>query len=191
MREKYRRKKNISQIENELEEARGKYNEMESDHEALKLAKETLMASFSRMQSSFGPRVNEKTQKIFQRLTGGKYEEVMVSRDLAISFQDQDSKKMYDWAFLSGGTIDQAYLSLRLAISDLIIQEEKRRPLFLDDVFTQYDDKRAKEGLQFLHEYSGDRDMPVQSVLFTCHERIFSWAEKLPDTVVTKLSAFD
>lgn len=191
VREKYRRKKNISQIENEMEEARTEYEEMESDHEALKLARETLMGAFARMQSSFGPRVNEKTQKIFQRLTGGKYEEVMVSRDLAISFQDQDSKKMYDWAFLSGGTIDQAYLSLRLAISDLIIQEDITRPLFLDDVFTQYDDKRAREGLQFLHEFSGDRDVPVQSVLFTCHERILGWAKELPDTEVTKLSAFD
>lgn len=189
VREKYRRKKNISQIENEIEVLSEKHVEMESDYEALKLAKDTLIGAFNKMQSSFGPKVNEETQKIFKRLTDGRYDEVMVSRDMSIAFQDNESKKMYDWAFLSGGTIDQAYLSLRLAISDLIIQDQKKRPLFLDDVFMQYDDRRAKEGLRFLHEFSSLREVPVQSVLFTCHERIMEWAESLPDTVVSKLNS--
>jgi len=189
VREKYRRKKNISQIENEIEVLSEKHVEMESDYEALKLAKDTLIGAFNKMQSTFGPKVNEETQKIFKRLTDGRYDEVLVSRDMSIAFQDNESKKMYDWAFLSGGTIDQAYLSLRLAISDLIIQDQKKRPLFLDDVFTQYDDRRAQEGLRFLHEFISQREVPVQSVLFTCHERIVNWAESLPDTVVSKLNA--
>jgi len=188
VREKYRRKKNISQIENEIEVLSEKHVEMESDYEALKLAKDTLIGAFNKMQSSFGPKVNEETQKIFKRLTDGRYEEVLVSRDMSIAFQDNESKKMYDWAFLSGGTIDQAYLSLSLAISDLIIQDQKKRPLFLHDVFTQYDDRRAQEGLRFLHEFISQREVPVQSVLFTCHERIVNWAESLPDTVISKLN---
>jgi len=162
--EKYRNSKNISQIENEIQEVKQKLVLVELDYDGLKLAKETLIGAFEKMQSSFGPKVNKATQEVFGRLTGGKYKEVMVSRELNITFQDNASQKMYDWAFLSGGTIEQAYLSLRLAISDLIIQDGKKRPLLLDDVFMQYDDKRAKDGLQFLKEYTSLKDAPIQTM---------------------------
>lgn len=187
VREKYRNCKNTSQIENEIQEVKQKLVLQELDYEGLKLAKDTLVAAFEKMQSSFGPKVNKATQEVFERLTGGKYKEVMVSRDLNISFQDNNSQKMYDWAFLSGGTIEQVYLSLRLAISDLIIQDGKKRPLLLDDVFMQYDDKRAKDGLQFLKEYTSNKEVPIQSVLFTCHKRIIQWANEIPNVEVIEL----
>lgn len=187
VREKYRNSKNISQIENEIQEVKQKLELQELDYESLKLAKDSLIGAFEKMQSSFGPKVNKATQEVFERLTGGKYKEVMVSRDLNITFQDNSSQKMYDWAFLSGGTIEQAYLSLRLAISDLIIQDGKKRPLLLDDVFMQYDDKRAKEGLQFLKEYTSNKEVPIQSLLFTCHKRIIQWAIEIPNVKVIEL----
>lgn len=187
VREKYRNSKNTSQIENEIQEAKQRVVLLELDYDSLKLAKETLIGAFEKMQCSFGPKVNKATEEVFERLTGGKYKEVMVSRDLNITFQDNSSQKMYDWAFLSGGTIEQAYLSLRLAISDLIIQDGKKRPLLLDDVFMQYDDKRAKDGLQFLKEYTSLKDVPIQSVLFTCHRRLIQWADEIPDVNVIEL----
>ena len=77
-------------------------------------------------------------------------------------------------AFLSAGTYDQAYLSLRLALSDLIFENAESLPILLDDALTQYDDKRAETALKYLKEYSKDG----QIIMFTCHRAIYSSAEK-------------
>ena len=65
---------------------------------------------------------------------------------------------------LSGGTIDQLYLALRLAISELLLPEA---PIVLDDALVAFDDERAKVALQVLAEEAQSR----QILLFTCQSR--------------------
>jgi uncharacterized protein YhaN len=79
---------------------------------------------------------------------------------------------------LSSGTIDQAYLALRLAITDLITDGRAYLPLLLDDIFTMYDDERAYEGMKFLAAYRSDNDRRPQILLFTCHNRISEWGKQ-------------
>ena len=47
-------------------------------------------------------------------------------------------------------------------------------PILLDDVLTQYDDKRAETALEYLKEYSEYG----QIIMFTCHRSLYSSAEK-------------
>ena len=187
LKEKYRHKKNLSQIDDELDFYKEKAEKRQRIYDALKTAREQLEGAFLELQRSFGPKVNEKTEEIFRRLTGGKYQKVRVTKDFSISVEDPERKSSYEWGFLSGGTIDQAYLSLRLAISDLMMSGEENLPIFLDDVFTQYDDERAYEGLRFLYEYAVKREDPIQAVLFTCHRRLFEWAFELGDIAAMEL----
>lgn len=187
LKEKYRHKKNLSQIEDELDFYKEKVEKRQKIYDALKIAREQLEGAFLELQRSFGPKVNEKTEEIFRRLTDGKYQKVRVTKDFSISVEDPERKSSYEWGFLSGGTIDQAYLSLRLAISDLMMSGEENLPIFLDDVFTQYDDERAYEGLRLLYEYAVKREDPIQAVLFTCHRRLFEWAFELGDIAAMEL----
>lgn len=179
VREKYRARRNVSQIENELEDLALKEQLLDADHEALKMAQEALEESFEEIQQSFGPLLNDRTAEIFHRLTDGRYRKVRVSRNFDITFEDMDDNSLHEWGFLSSGTIDQAYLALRMAVADLITQEGEPLPLLLDDVFTQYDDTRGYEGLKFLKDYQEEREEPLQILLFTCHRRVADWAKEL------------
>lgn len=175
--EKYRHQPNVSQIDESLEALDLELKKSRQEYEALKLAKVVLTEAFAEMQRSFGPLVNESTAKIFKRLTKGKYRQVRVNRDFDIAVEEQNYHSLREWGYLSGGTVDQAYLSLRLAIADLITKDQEPLPLFLDDVFTQYDDDRARQGLEFLQEYATEKERSNQVVLFTCHNRLRSWMD--------------
>jgi len=140
-------------------------------HTALSLAKTQLEQAFLEMQQTFGPIVNKKTAEIFSRITNGKYQELLVSKDLNISFRDPFMNTTQDWQYLSGGTIDQVYFSLRLAISGFWADQAGGLPLFIDDAFLQYDDSRTKQSMMFLEDYSSIQK--AQILLFTCHRNLY------------------
>lgn len=66
---------------------------------------------------------------------------------------------------VSTGTLEQAYLALRLAIVDHLDQGLERLPLFVDEVFVNWDGSRRTRGLDLLAEIAQARQLFV----FTCH----------------------
>ena len=76
--------------------------------------------------------------------------------------------------YLSSGTADQAYLSMRLALSSVIFETSGALPIFLDDSLAQYDDRRMKTAAEFLREYSEN----CQVIMFTCHGAVRDAAVK-------------
>ena len=81
---------------------------------------------------------------------------------------------------MSTGTLEQAYLSLRLAIVDHLDQGDDRLPLFVDEVFVNWDRDRRRRGLEVLVGLSQRRQLFV----FTCHEDV---AEELVSAGAQKL----
>lgn len=171
---RYAGQKSVSELENGMERLKHEIDENEDTFACLDMAQKTIMEAFNEIRQSFGPILNKKTAEIFQKLTGGKYNKVMISRNFDINVQDVDSAVSHEWQYLSSGTVDQAYLALRLAVAELLSQNGEKLPLFLDDVFLQYDDGRAEEGLRFLSEYS-KKNGASQIVLFTCRQSIRSF----------------
>ena len=70
---------------------------------------------------------------------------------------------MFPAESLSIGTIEQIYLSLRLAIMNEISKE--KLPVILDEAFAYYDDQRLEAALDFLSKIDN------QVILFTCTNR--------------------
>lgn len=153
--------------ENELKrmsaELMEEYTAKKELYDALVLAQENMQAAVDDISRSFGPVLNERTAEIFGRLTGGRYEKVMVDKEYSIQAKPKDGG-YHEWKYLSNGTTDQAYLSLRLAMTELITDNGERLPLMLDDVLLQYDDERAKNALEYLKEYA----LKAQILFFTC-----------------------
>ncbi|WP_444658239.1 AAA family ATPase [Caproiciproducens sp. R2] len=178
-------KKNVSELEEEAEELQKEIAERESEYQCLSLAKETLTEAFNEIRRSFGPLLNEKTARIFSSVTGGKYQNVIVSKNFDISVQDAENAVSHEWQYLSSGTIDQAYFALRLAVAELLSEEGPKLPLLLDDVFLQYDDERTGQGLKFLADYAGNGG-GAQIILFTCHQNIAELARREGLFAVTK-----
>ena len=141
----------------------------------LELAMEVLTESFAEVRRSYGSVLDNKTAEIFSGITGGKYNGINVSKSFDISVQKTDIFGSFDSAYLSSGTLDQAYLSLRLALSELITDSTASLPIMLDDSLAQFDDNRQKTALEYLKNYSSQS----QVIMFTCHKYLSNTAKDL------------
>ncbi|MBO5135959.1 MAG: AAA family ATPase [Clostridia bacterium] len=161
----------ICEIENELARETAYYN-------ALKTAEEVFNSSLDEINSTFGDKLNRKTCEIFEKFTGEPVKNIIVSKDFGLKIDFGGIKGIIPYTNLSAGTLDQAYLSLRLAIGELI-GGEFALPLVLDDIFLQYDDVRQATAFTFLKDYAKAR----QILFFTCHKNTVSVAEKGLETI--------
>lgn len=75
---------------------------------------------------------------------------------------------------ISTGTIEQAYLSLRLAIVDHLDEGSEALPLFVDEAFVNWDSTRRDHGLDTLSRLAQNR----QIFAFTCHPRMAARLEE-------------
>lgn len=158
-------KRELWLVEEELEQCREQIVKLKTLHEASDLASALLEEAFQELQSNFIPSLNSEVASILNSITKGKYNKVTVSPvdNYEIKVMQEESLRSLD--FLSGGTFDQVYFSLRLALSNLIFKE-KNLPVFLDDAFIQYDENRLYSAMEFLQEYSKEH----QVIIFTCRK---------------------
>jgi uncharacterized protein YhaN len=75
---------------------------------------------------------------------------------------------------LSDGTLDQLFLSLRLASIEQHLVAQEPMPLVLDDIFIHFDDQRTRAGLDVLAEFA----QKTQVLLLTHHHRNVDLAGK-------------
>ncbi|MBO4692777.1 MAG: AAA family ATPase [Clostridia bacterium] len=141
--------------------------------DALSIAYDVLNESLAAARKSFSSILESNTLDIFRKITGGAYGFLTVSDSFDISAEKSDIFGSHELEYLSRGTKDQAYLSLRLAISRLITEKEPL-PLILDDSLSQYDDKRFSSAFEFLKGYGENS----QICLFTCHNFVCDEARK-------------
>ena len=162
-------------LQEEITALREKIAEQEHFCQAAELAMQVLDDSFARLRRGYGAALDKKAGAIFAGLTGNRYSGMQISKAFDIHVERPDVFGGKESAYLSSGTEDQAYLSLRLALSELIFENGETLPLFLDDVLCRYDDTRAEAAVAFLKQYSEKG----QTVLFTCHRTVSDAAARL------------
>lgn len=165
---------NPDELRKEIAELKQKTDRQAEFVKAADIALEVLKDSFAELRRGYGSALEQKAGEIFKGLTGGRYEGMQISKSFDISVEKSGVFGGKEVAFLSSGTADQAYLSLRLALSALIFENAECLPVLLDDTLAQYDDKRAETALKYLKEYSENG----QIIMFTCHRSIYLTAEK-------------
>lgn len=132
--------------------------------EALTLARQTLEQANAALAERFSPRMVREASDIFSELTGGRYARVQISRQMDMEAGQPDAA-MRRSLFLSGGTADELYLSVRLAVCRLLLPEDA--PIVLDDALAMFDDDRLCLALCLLQREAANR----QILLFTCQSR--------------------
>jgi len=93
-----------------------------------------------------------RASAIFAGLTLGSFRKLVVDFDqepMALEGQRPDGS-VVGISGLSDGTRDQLYLALRLAALELHLGQTSPLPFIADDLFVNYDDARAKAGLEAL-----------------------------------------
>ena len=176
----YANVKSPAQIENEIELHKSKMQEKEEHLNLLKIAAEALDQADAEQRRSFSHILDGKALAIFKDITNDKYDGLMISKDLEISVSGEQSFGTQKLSSLSRGANDQAYFALRLALAEQIGEQAGDLPILLDDVFSQYDDKRQNQAFAFLKKYSADN----QILFFTCHNVCVDLAQKSDANII-------
>ncbi len=155
----------------ELEAIENEYEQLMFESQAIQLAKETVEKAYNEMRNSISPRFTEKLSETIDKISNGKYNKVRLSDEFGLVVENEKGDYIPAEA-LSVGTIDELYLSLRLATIDDISKE--KLPIILDEAFAYFDNTRLENLIKFLKENYGDR----QLIIFTCTNRETSILEK-------------
>lgn len=165
----------VAVLERERYELESKIKSYKEYTDTADITLASLDEAFRDLRKNYSEVLDQRTAEIFTRLTDEKYLSVSVSKSMEASFTTSDAFGTKESQYLSRGTEDQLYLSLRLAIAELITNEVEKLPIFADDSFSQYDDGRTEKAFAFLKDYAKDK----QIIMFTCHSFIKRVAEKL------------
>jgi uncharacterized protein YhaN len=151
-------------IESQINFLEEKINELTTKHNALELAIETLIYSCDELKNSIAPRLSEAASRLFKVITGEKYEDLISDRNLGLEVTENTVKRKIEQ--FSAGTRDVAYLCMRMALLDLIFDDEMP-PFICDESFANLDSYRLDNLLKVISAVS----KKTQVFIFTCHER--------------------
>lgn len=158
------RLENLSNVEERLVNGKEKMVNLRKLEKSMRLAGEILDTSYDKMKNTVTPKFTDKLSETIQEITQGKYKKVRLNDDTGLVVELENGNYI-PADRLSIGTIDQLYLSLRLAmVEDL---SEEKMPIILDEAFAYYDKERLKNIL----EYMTKRFQLHQIIIFTCTNR--------------------
>ena len=151
-------------LESEISRTREQIRRLEDTYAALTLAQDTLTRAKQDLQRRFAPRISQRAQELLGQLTGGRYDRLCLNQDFTLLCGAAGEDTLHEALWRSSGTIDQLYLSLRLAVAEVLTPEA---PLILDDALVRFDDERMHSAMEILQEMSRKK----QILLFSCQQR--------------------
>ena len=98
---------------------------------------ESLQSANTALQNRFSPALSRRAGELFSRLTGGKYESVLLDRTFSAQAGETGESVSHDAQLLSLGTLDQLYLAVRLAICESALPADDPPPIVLDDALVR------------------------------------------------------
>jgi len=154
-------------INGEIQETTSRIAQLKARYEALDLAIQTLKDADSELQTRFSPVISRIAGEYMNRLTYGRYEKLLFDKSFDAMAKTSEDSVSRNVLSLSQGTADQLYLSLRLAMCELMLAGDEPCPIILDDALVSFDDERMASALELLLELAEKR----QIILFSCHSR--------------------
>ncbi len=126
-------------------------------------------------QRQESPLLNRASQ-LFSRLTLGRYHRLDIDRTSEkprLVGECSDGRSLITLDGMSDGTADQLFLALRLAALEQSLEAGMVLPFLADDLFINFDDRRAHAGFQVLGEIA----RRTQVLFFTHHQHLRAIAE--------------
>ena len=154
----------IASIEEKIEQLNEEEKELLKNNEAMELTKILLENAYKKMKENVTPEFTKKLSSNINKISNGKYQNVKINDEEGIIVEKKDGEYI-EAKKLSIGTIDQLYISLRLATIRELSSEDM--PIILDEAFAYYDTERLKNILKYLNEEFNKN----QIIIFTCTDR--------------------
>ncbi len=155
---------NLSSIEEKIVDNKEKMVNLKKLERSINLTKEVLNDSYEKMKNTVTPKFTEELSKTIAEITDGKYNNARFNDTTGLMVELEDGNYIAA-SRLSIGTIDQLYLSLRLAMVEEL--SEEKMPIILDEAFAYYDTERLKNILKYIQK----RFKNHQILIFTCSNR--------------------
>ena len=151
-------------LRRQLDGVNTRLEKLTETYNALELAQQTVAKASAQLQRRFAPRLSRRTQELFGKLTGQRYDRLTMGEDLGLMVGAQQEDTLRSSLWRSDGTVDQLYLALRLAVAEELTPDA---PLVLDDALVRFDDQRLAVAMDILKEEATKK----QVILFTCQGR--------------------
>ena len=159
-------------LKEEYEELNEELNDLEKKNYAINLTKELITRAYENMKNNITPKFTQNLSYNISKISDGKYNKVGINDEKGLIVENEFGEYI-PAELLSGGTIDQLYLSLRLSMIDDMSNE--KMPIILDEAFAYYDDLRMENIIKFL----SDNLQEHQVIIFTCTNREKNILDKL------------
>lgn len=161
----------LDQVDGELAALEEERERIRRQRDRLVVLARVLQEADRRFRDEHQPDVLRRAGEYLDLITGGRYVRLFLEptdKGERLTLQERGNPFPYpvEDVPISRGTLDQIYLALRLAVIDHLDADQEPMPLFLDEVFVNWDEGRRERALLLLDQVSGRR----QVFLFTCHE---------------------
>lgn len=117
-----------------------------------------------RLRAEISPRLSAFSGNLLSAATDGRYGSLEVTNRLSMAYRD--GEELRPLPGLSDSTCEIAYISLRLALIDMLYEEMP--PLCFDESLAHQDDGRLSHIIKLLDTVAIGG---MQSILLSCHER--------------------
>jgi len=171
----------VAALDEEITTVREQLQELEAEAHAYDLAIETLEAAAKSVRRAVIPRLKSQLQGQLSPITNGRYRDVRIGEDLALSVKTQDQRAYKDVDNLSLGTRSLIYLLERLALARIIGGNAEPPPLLLDEALVHADRRRLRAAMDELGR------LDHQVILFSKDEALADRAEKNEDWTIIRL----
>ena len=169
IKEKQVQYENLQEQLGELVDLGEEFEKLDRKKAALSLAGERLEELSRDLRGQMGYELNKIASTIICEMTSGKYTRLFAEENLHMYVWENGRKVSIEQ--VSQGTVEQIYFSFRMAVAELLHEEEY--PVILDDTFVFYDEVRLEQTLRWLAEHK------KQVLLFTCQKREEELLKKL------------
>ena len=152
---------NIVELESELKKNDEEIIELNKKRNALELL-ENMLSKINKKNDDIFESLSNEAKVLYNHITGKDLSDngIMMSgfdkNKIMVKDKQNESRNV---ELLSSATKDAVYIAMRLSILTKI--HEAGRLILLDDPFITFDNKRTKEALSFIKEYSKKYQIPV------------------------------
>lgn len=168
---------NQIRLQMKLEEVLKKEKSVQEKIKVLNVALHILDSAFSNLRDSFAPGLSKMAYDIIKEVSPESCTGIFSDESLNASVKIGASLK--DSRFMSRGTRDLIYISLRLSICKFLSKSDDI-PAFFDDIFAFFDDERCNNILSFIYDLSSHK----QIFLCTCRKREVDFYSEYTDVSV-------
>ena len=147
------------QLEEEIEGKKTRYTEVNRAIRVREILLELLTGLSERMRERLAPALADYIRCVLPPITGFRYREVQLTEDLDIQVYSPEKGDYVHLEDLSGGTVDQLLVSMRLAFAKALMDAkmplEPHQFLFFDEPLSSFDRGRAEAFLNLLRTFGG------------------------------------